>query len=336
MCRSVRNGQNRITYRSHGPMIEYLKFRRERFELSRLGNCPQWDVLISAYNNSDRVRRVFEAAPARSKYWFMANEYRYERREAPTGSPVVWLPEGNESDAIVQGLTQTGVDFAKERLCVDITGFMRPHILFLTKYLSRVGVWRFDVIYSEPVQYTKKEATQFSIGDPYEVRQVSGFEGIHSTDVSTDLLVIGAGYDDQLVARVAGHKERSRVVFLYGFPSLSADMYQQSVLRMSKPIDAVEGRLLGGDGAAFASANDPFVTAAVLCEVCDEAKRRDNVTNLYLTPLGTKPQTLGFGIAYLRHFEGTPASIVFPFSHEYARETSTGIGRVWTYQVELQ
>ncbi len=316
-------------------MIEYLMCRKERCTVEELRVRQPWDVFVSAYNDSDRVRQLFDAAPARRKRWLMAHEYGYLESDAPLGPETVWLSDGGEATAIVEGFDSLDVNLRAVRLCVDITGFMRPHILFLTKYLAHRGVTDFDAVYSEPVRYKSKEATRFALGDPFEVLQVSGFEGTHVTNVSSDLLIIGAGYDDSLVSQVAGHKEGARVVFLYGFPSLSADMYQQSVMRMSQPLDAVEGRLFLGDGIAFASANDPFVTAGVLSQLCQDARRKHGVTNIYLSPLGTKPQTLGFALAYLKEFEGTESSILFPFSRAYARETSTGIGRVWTYHIEL-
>ena len=316
-------------------MIEYLMYRKERCSVQDLSSRQPWDVFVSAYNDSDRVRQLFDATPAIRKRWLMASEYGYEESDAPVGAEIAWLSEVDEAAAIVDGFESLNVDWQTVKLCVDITGFMRPHILFLTKYLARRGVAKFDVVYSEPVKYKSKEKTRFALDDPFEVRQVSGFEGTHVTNVSGDLLVIGAGYDDPLVSRVAGNKEAARIVFLYGLPSLSADMYQESIMRMSQPLDAVEGRLFRGDGIAFASANDPFVTAGVLSGLCGDARSKHGVTNIYLSPLGTKPQTLGFALAYLKEFEGTPSSILFPFSKTYARETSTGIGRIWTYHIEL-
>jgi hypothetical protein len=316
-------------------MIEYLMFRKERLSVADLRGHTPWDTFLSSYNESERVKAVFDVVPAGRKSWLVADEYGYEDRELPQGQPSIRLGGGSEADAIVNGIAALGQDFEGIRLCVDITGFMRPHILFLVKYLARLGVEAFDVVYSEPVMYKSKEATQFALGEPHEVRQVAGFEGGHVTDVSNDLLLIGAGYDDVLVSRVVGQKESARVVFLYGLPSLSADMYQQSVMRMSRPADAVQGRLFRGDGVAFASANDPFVTAAVMSDLCRDARIRDAVKNIYLCPVGTKPQTLGFALAFLNEFEETPTSIIFPFSRSYAKETSTGVGRVWVYHIEL-
>lgn len=57
--------------------------------------------------------------------------------------------------------------------------------------------------------------------------------------------------------------------------------------------------------------------------------------NVILTPLGTKAQVLGFTLFFIHECNGLPASIIFPFSSEYAPETSTGLARAWHYQIEF-
>ena len=85
----------------------------------------------------------------------------------------------------------------------------------------------------------------------------------------------------------------------------------------------------------FAPANDPFVTAAVLQEIVKGLVTRNRLTNLYLSPLATKPQVLGFGLFYLTEWRNAPASLIFPFCQTYERETSAGIARIWKYTVDL-
>ena len=52
-----------------------------------------------------------------------------------------------------------------------------------------------------------------------------------------------------------------------------------------------------------------------------------------LSPLATKPQALGFALFYLQELLDQPASVLFPFSRRYERETSNGVGRVWSYEI---
>ncbi len=171
----------------------------------------------------------------------------------------------------------------------------------------------------------------FSKGPVSEVRQIAGCEGVHTPDTAADCLIIGMGYDDDLVRRVAESKEDARKIQMYGLPSLGADMYQESVLRSFKASEA-----LGPwwDERCFAPANDPFTTANVLKERVQQEETSGHLTNLYLSPIGTKPQVLGFALYFATERRSTASSLIFPFTSGYDQETSQGIARSWLYNVE--
>jgi hypothetical protein len=281
------------------------------------------------------VNRVFGLAPATRKDWLISPEYGYTPAEYPT-HPSCFAPVyEHEADLISDYFAMSGVDPTVGRVCVDITGFMRPHLLFLMKYLHVRGVRKFDVLYSEPSVYLHKEKTRFSDESVVAVRQVAGFEGNHTPEAADDWLIIGAGYDHALIAYVAEHKESARKAQMLGLPSLRADMYQENVLRAHRAAEQVGGAAGEPDISYLASANDPFNTATALSEIRGLITRNGRISNLYLCPLSTKVQALGFGLFYLHELLSSPASIIFPFCRRYARETSQGISRVWWYQVEL-
>jgi hypothetical protein len=146
------------------------------------------------------------------------------------------------------------------------------------------------------------------------------------------LLTIGAGYEDKLIKEVADDKEMARKIVLLGFPSLSADMYQQNALRAQLASDA-----LGDIGSTrnFAPANDPFVTATVLSTIRSREDSVSRITNLYLSPVATKAQALGFVLFYLSECQNQSVSIIFPFNSRYARDSSEGTSTVWLYTIEL-
>jgi len=53
-------------------------------ELPRTGAwSAHWDLFISAFNLTDRVRGVFDKVLASKKYWIIHNEYSYETSELP-------------------------------------------------------------------------------------------------------------------------------------------------------------------------------------------------------------------------------------------------------------
>jgi hypothetical protein len=308
-----------------GPLLD------AKIELS--GAERPWDLFVSAYNDSKRVRSVFDRVPAVERHWWVMPEYLYEQNELPDLPASSFLAGDNEATIIDAGLKAVGFDRSRHcRPLFDITGMMRPHILFLMAHLADIGATSFDLLYTEPEQYARKADTVFSIGEDVRVVSVNGYVGAHDTDTSGDVLVVGIGYDHHLISQALQAKEGARVVQLHSFPSLSADMYHESILRFDK-VRSEQPR--GGDEIYYSSANDPFVTAASLASAIYSAGRHHRITNLYLTPLATKPQAVGFGLHYLRQPRGAPASIIYPSSPSYTRETTTGVGRSWIYPINL-
>jgi len=316
-------------------MIDYTVLYKRVLPVN--DNWPEevrWKVFISAYTEAARVQRVFEKVSADSRHWLVLPEYGFRGDELPPGNAFV-AETRHEGECIARFWETLGTLGPTGSICIDITGFVRPYLIFLIRWLMEQGITVFDAIYSEPVRYAKRELTQFSGERIAEVRQVAGFEGVHGTDTSNDVLIIGSGYDHQLIAHAAQSKDNARKLQIFGFPSLRADMYQENVLRAQQAEEAVGWRTGDQANSFFASAYDPFMTAHVLRGIVSAQNSRKPVTNLYLCPLSTKPMVLGFALYYVTERLNGPTSIVFPFSSSYARETSKGLSRIWLYRVEL-
>jgi hypothetical protein len=312
-------------------MIDYTCFYKSKYRPDENWAANNhWDLLISAYNESERVQTIFREAHATEKHWWIIPDYEYRRDEYPTIGKCFDPSSRNEAEFTQEYFDKAGLDLESLRMCIDITGFMRPHLMFLLKFLWVNKIRKFDVIYTDPIQYTKKHETTFAGDVISEVRQISGYEGDHVPDTSNDFLIIGAGYDHQLIAHVAENKAKTRKIQMFGLPSLQADMYQENVLRANRAAEAV-----GEANTCFAPANDPFVTASVLSQTVKKLNAKRAITNLYLSPLATKPQVLGFALYYLVELQDTAASIIFPISKKYNRETTTGLSKIWTYVVEF-
>lgn len=293
----------------------------------------RWDIFISSYNESERVRRVYDKINAATKHWIIHAEYGYEATKLPVGE--IFQNEADQEGDFINSYYDTklqGIDVPKSRICIDITGFMRPHMMFLIKLLVAKGLQTFDVIYSEPSYYVERENTGFSLGSVGSVRQVAGFEGLVNNDTTRDLLIVGAGFEYELIAEVAEDKDDAKKLVLFGLPSLSADMYQQNVLRTHLAADSL-GEIRSN--RFFAPANDPFATATVLSEIISRYERGGPVTNLYLSPLSTKAQALGFALYHMGECSDKNASIIFPFSAKYSGNTSDKLARVWKYHLEF-
>ena len=197
---------------------------------------------------------------------------------------------------------------------------------------SRVIRKKFDVLYSEPMYYKNKDQTKFSGKHVDRVRQVIGFEGVSDIKGSGDVLIIGAGYETHLIEEIAENKDRAKKMVILGLPSLRADMYQQNAWRTWLAEDALDG---AKRQRYFAPASDAFATATILSELIFRERRMGSIRHLYLSPLATKAQAVGFALCYLTECQGSNTSIIFPFTIDYQRETSIGFSRAWLHTLEF-
>jgi hypothetical protein len=315
-------------------MIDYtIMYKGELPVESEWPQGLRWDVFISAYTAADRVRHVYDKVVAGSKHWLVFPEYGFPPGKSPAGA---FVGSAREEAEYVKAFWENSIgDVGTRTISIDITGFIRPYLIFLLRWLAERGVRRFDALYTEPDRYANREQTVFSDEVVTEVRQVAGFEGTHNPDTSNDYLIIGAGYDDRLIAQVAEDKKFCKKIQIFGLPSLRADMYQQNVLRAHRAEESV-GRETGDPSSSyFAPANDPFVTASTLREIVSRVSSGKPITNLYLSPLATKPQVLGFAIYYLTERRNSATSLIFPFCEAYNQETTKGVSRIWRYTVEV-
>lgn len=300
-----------------------------------LVNC---DIFISAFNLSQRVKIIYDKINIKNKYWLIFPEYQYEEDELPEEEKFI-CSNGQEGEQIISFFNYINKNLSELSITIDITGFMRPQLAFLLKYLHMSEVKKLDLIYSEPERYFKKEDTSFSDGNVIEIRQIAGFEGVHSRDTSNDLLIIGSGYDHSLIKSVCSHKEHAKIKQLLGFPSLRPDMYQENIIKAAMASDSIEPESL--NKPLFAPANNPFITAEVLSDTVKYLNKNnmpgdiDGFSNLYLCPLSTKPHTVGFVLFFLKELKDKPVSIIYPFFEKYDKETSIGVNKVWMYSVEF-
>ncbi|RQU83850.1 hypothetical protein DF133_29795 [Burkholderia cenocepacia] len=315
-------------------MIDYGIFYRRSIDVARIpSELPDFDIFVSAYNSSDRVGIVFNDVRAQRKFWLLHPEYQFSVLEEPNSGIKIKPAELGEVHQVEVLLGEIG-DVSGKSICLDITGFMRHVLAFLVAKLAHLGVREFTALYSEPVAYTDQENTVFSTQTSGKVAPVRGMAGSnHSAGV--DHLILGVGFDHKMMGQVLNHKDNMTVYPVFAFPSLSPDMYQQSAIRSSDSGDAaIENAWIVN--RKFAPANDPFSTAAVLSSVVKEIDRIGGGANIYLTPLSTKVQTLGFALYW--QLEGRlrqAVSVLLPECVTYSRETSRGLKRLWAYTVEL-
>lgn len=307
--------------------MDFTKFYKSNFNpLDEFGG-PEYDLFISAYDECDRTRIPYDKVKAKSKIWMLFPQYRYkgDRPQEP-----YYMNEGRSESAYFKNFFNIyhNDELLKMSICVDSTGFLRPHLIYLIAYFNHIGLKKLDVLYTEPGRYSKADETDFSLNVDI-VRTVEGCTN-HPviTEEMNDVLIVCSGYDEKLFSKVASNKSNCQHKYhIIGFPSLQLDMYQESMLRFYKVKESV-----GNSIRKFAPAFDPFVTAQTIDDIL---KTIPNATNIYLSPLSTKPQTLGMVLYYLYHKRDKAVNILFPFSMEYTSGHTDGVKRTWRYTVEL-
>jgi hypothetical protein len=326
--------------------IDYSIFYKKKYSTTdELKAESNYDLFISAYNDSERVRKVFSEVNSTQKHWLLFPEYKYKKSEEPiltSKDEKIFAFDNNLSENEIIRKYFDDIEIQEnldQNIAIDITGFIRPHLVFLIRYLAAVGIGNVDFIYTDPVKYEKGANTDFSF-DYTLVRQIDGCQGSHNPETNNDFLIIGAGYDHLRIMDVSKNKDNTRKVQLFGFPSLQPDMYQENILKAYKAAEETVTRgeeiFVDDDNTIFAPANDPFVTANIISEFIDRQNNIAKITNLYFCPLSTKAQTLGIAIYFITECLETATSIIFPICNRYSRETSQGISKIWRYTVEFK
>lgn len=293
----------------------------------------EYDVFLTCFGKSERTETVMKNIKTKETHLFLLSDYHETDFKDATIKNFKITHGEEEAVLFTAYFDQSGLTPGL-KICIDITGFFIPHLLFLLYLLRSKGITKFDAIYAEPSAYKQKEETTFS---KYynKARQIQGYEGVHDPDVSNDILIIGSGYDNARIIDISNEKLEARKVQLFGFPSLQPDMYQESILNAYKAEAAVGGdRFLDSAKTLYAPANDPFVAAQAISDFIDKEHAKKPITNLYFSPISTKPHALAFALYFLWK-PNQPTSIIYPFCEEHLSATSTGLGKIFTYSVEL-
>ena len=312
-------------------MIDYDYFYKDRLSTSNPWS-ERWDLLVSAWDDTERVRRVIELSNAGRKDLLLHPQYRLNGDDAPINTISVAEGEDLAMVGYLDLLETQGFHLPSMRICIDITGMMRPHLMFLVKLMRTRGVRSFDAVYAEPSSYQAREETQFNNRDVLRVQEVVGFQGVNATSDVREVLVVGPGFDDFSLQEVIGDKEGATLVEIFGLPSLQADMYQVNVLKAERP--NAPRREAHSPTRRFASASDPFAVASELSAI-REKYNRERENRFYYSPLATKALALGFALFYLAECEDTAASIIYPFTASYAPGTGQGVSGIWRYTIDF-
>ena len=289
----------------------------------------QYDVFISVFDGCKRTKVVFDNVKATNKYWLVIPQYNQSNEEKP--ATFLYSSNTNESDYILEVIKSIGIDTNK-KVCIDSTGFIIPHLLFLIQHLKRKGINSFDILYSEPQQYEDAESTEFTKRVNH-TRPIDGYSTVARDVDGEDTLIVFVGFNDEMVTNVARDKSLAKHKYLFtGFPSLQADMYQQNLIQLNKSIETIGQKHVH---SCKAPAYDPFVAAQKLQVIIDKRLKKSNPINfIHIAPLSTKPMAIAAALVYFNNPD-SPIDIIYPLAEEYKSRHSIGIKRTWRYILEF-
>lgn len=288
-----------------------------------------YNLFISGYDGCARTTIPYGKIHADEKYWLVFPQYEQGIDDLP--DDYLTSEKLSEDEYVLEVFEKIDLEEGKT-LCIDATGILIPHLLFIIQFLKRRGFKNFDIIYSEPSNYPKAEDTVFTknVNRP---RPVEGYSTSAKNVNGDDALIIFAGFDDALVTAVARDKSKSLYKYLFtGFPSIQADMYQQNLLQLSKSKESIGETFVT---RCMAPAYDPFVAASRLQRIVDDLMQsKYNIEYIHISPLSTKPMAIAAALVYLSNKQH-PIDVIYPPADTYLSEHAVGLKRTWRYTIEF-
>ena len=328
------------------PLSHYDMYSINSFNSVEEIKKDKYDLFISSYNKESMVVDVYNNIQADNKLWCLLPDYDFQEDNLEINDYYIKKDIDIQSctleNEFIEGLINDNAinTYKDKRICIDITGFVKPYMIYFVYALKEYGFKKIDIIYSEPKYWEKLDETEFSKEEIISTRPINGFER-RVEPGKNDLHIIAAGYDHKLVRTVAGfskmvkHKE-----VLIGFPSLQPSMYQENILNFQEAADELA---IDNDNfePLYAPANDPFETAKVLKMFIDNyIDSKNGVNTIYLSPLSTKPHALGMLLFFLYEKEfynkkGIQIIILYPFTKAYSSSAGKQLAKINLYTLEF-
>ena len=207
-----------------------------------------------------------------------------------------------------------------QTIVIDISVFTKRHLLMMLRWLDDYDLWgRLCIVYSEPAEYLISEHIPLSFGLA-SLHQTPGFSAC--PDLSRPVhLIMFLGYEGDRAMAVYEHIQPMKTTLAVPHPPFrpgwtgKTEQFNRDLLS-----------LVGEQAVLKIDALDPDATNETLTDVLGRSGRGDFAR--IISPLGTKPQTLGV-YNYIRKSDDPPAIVYAgPLRHNHAFY-SRGIGKTW-------
>ncbi|HBI47848.1 MAG TPA: hypothetical protein DDX93_03915 [Smithella sp.] len=289
------------------------------------------DILIGGITLEDRVRDILSKFHnVNNKYYFLPEEEYCEQSAIDELTKNYNISISKIAfNNLAKSINASGLwkqDIKKMSVALDFTGLSMPLLFIIMKKLKE----QFDskalyLIYSEPYDYIDGGQTIFT----ENILSVSNIPGFFSSEEieggKNRLLIILLGFEGKLITETHRAVQPDKIIAINGFPAFRPGLHNQSLLNNIGILKEIDPDV----GVQNTPANNPFETAKLLSRLYETYKNRYNI---YIAPLGTKPQGLG---ACLFALDKPDINIVYPFPEKIACCPSRGVGKQWYYEADL-
>ncbi len=134
--------------------MDYTIFYKTSYSNGIIDCGDGYDFFFSSFDGCERTTSIFDTINSDKKTWIKFPHFQLDF-DAIDG----YLCTSFKEDECFIDLFSS-IDISKSsKVCVDITGFIRPHLIFFIKYLHRLGLRKIYFLYSEPIHYKHAEDT---------------------------------------------------------------------------------------------------------------------------------------------------------------------------------
>jgi hypothetical protein len=210
------------------------------------------------------------------------------------------------------------------RITIDITSPMKWHLLIFLKYLNASGLLnQVRFIYTEPHDYEINLFQSLSFGIK-EIFPVPTFYGDYDFS-KDDLLVLMLGYEGSRAIALHEDIDPADCLLLIADPPYRPEWRGRTELLNKEILN-----LVGNSKVRSIDARNPMKVAKQLKEILGQ--KEFEKYNHIISPIGTKPQTLGLYLYLNTCNRGTILIYGAPLRHNELFYSS-GIGRTWELPV---
>ncbi len=208
----------------------------------------------------------------------------------------------------------------RKKITLDISTMIKWHILLFLKYLELKDLLKHvRILYTEPLDYETNLFNPLSFGIK-KIFPIPLFSGEH--DFSNEsMLIIILGYEGNRALALLEKKDPNKCLLLVAKPPYHEE-WEGRTEEMNKPII----NLVGKSNIRYIDSRNPTIVANQLHEILSDPSISSY--NHYISPLGTKPQTIGLYLYLSTKPQNTILIYGSPIRHNELFY-SHGIGDTW-------